>query len=107
MNLRDRFIIEAQGNLEMADSENESNAGGAVANDGNESNAGGAVEEDENESNAGVAIEDNEYVHNHRRPRNEDPQALRLLDSIPGRRCIYENLRVITLEDLSILSSIK
>ena len=85
----------------MADSENESNAGGAVEDDGNESSVGGAVEEDGNESNAGGTIEDNEYVHNYRRARNQDPQALRLLDVIQGRRCIYESLRVITLEDLS------
>ena len=95
MNLRNRFIIEAQGNLEMADSESESNAGDAVANDGNESSVGGAVEEDGNESNAGVAIEDNEYVHNNQRPRNADPQALGLLDSISERGSIYDTLSVI------------
>ena len=111
MNLRNRLIIEAQGNLEMADSENESTAGSAVGQEENESNAGsavgdvgsvgGAVVEDRNESNAGVVNQDDEYVHNHRRPRNEDPQALRLLDAIPGKPCIYESLDVVTLENLN------
>lgn len=36
----------------------------------------------------------------HRRNRVADLQALKLLESVPGRQCIYESLRVITLEEL-------
>ena len=46
-----------------------------------------------------VAAED-DNVNEHRRNRVADPQALELLESVPGRPCIYDSLRVITLEEL-------
>ena len=50
-------------------------------------------------------MSDNESVaddndHEHRRNRVADPQALKLLESVPGRPCIYDSLGVITLNEL-------
>ena len=56
----------------------------------------GNFEMSDNESVAAEDDNDNE----HRRNRVADPQALKLLESVPGRPCIYDSLRVITLNEL-------
>ena len=56
----------------------------------------GNFEMSDNES---VAAED-DNDHRHRRNRVADPQALKLLESVPGRPCIYDSLGVITLNEL-------
>ena len=56
----------------------------------------GNFEMSDNES---VAAED-DNDHGHRRNRVADPQALKLLESAPGRPCIYDSLGVITLNEL-------
>ena len=56
----------------------------------------GNFEMSDSESVADEDNNDHEYIRN----KVADPQALKLLESVPGRPCIYDSLRVITLEEL-------
>ena len=51
--------------------------------------------------NEAVADEDDNDDQEHRRNRVADPQALKLLESVPGKPCIYDSLGVVTLNELA------